>query len=105
MRAPQTISLGAQDWLVRPLTLAQVREIDPILMANASEGAGTVAAAIAIVAIALSRDHPQAAQNLAEIEASAQEIGAAMAAVLRLGGFIPQEAGDGPPGEAQAGGA
>ena len=65
---------------------------------------GNVAAALAIVAIALGRDHADAAASLGEIEATAPEIGAAMATVLRLGGFIETPAqGDAGLGEAQAG--
>jgi hypothetical protein len=102
--APELIRLGAHEWLVRPLTLRQVEEIEPILVPSPSETRGNVASAIAIVAIALKRDHPDAAASLADVEATAQEIGAAMAKVLRLGGFVeaPKD-GDSAPGEAPAG--
>ena len=94
---PETIRLGAHEWPVRPLTLRQVQEIEPILMSSAAD-------AMAIVAIALGRDHADAAASLGDIEATAPEIGAAMATVLRLGGFIETPAqGDAGPGEAQAG--
>jgi hypothetical protein len=96
----ETVRLGAHAWRVRPLTLAQVQEIEPILMQG--ETRGTVAAAIAILEIALRRDHAAAADGLADIEATAPEIGAAMRGVLRLGGFIEAE-GDEKPGEAGAG--
>jgi hypothetical protein len=85
---PITLQLGAEEWRVRPLTLAQVQRIEPLL---ADQKGGTIAAAIEIVAIALSRDHPEAAQKLGQIEATTKEIGAAMADVLRLGGFIATE--------------
>jgi hypothetical protein len=45
---PETIRLGAHDWPVRPLTLRQVQEIEPILMSSAAETKGNVAAALAI---------------------------------------------------------
>ena len=99
---PETIRLGAQAWCVRPLTLRQVQAIEPLLMANAAEGQGNVAAAIAILGVALTRDHADAVPALGDIEATAPEIGAAMRAVLRLGGFI-ETAGDPIPGEADAG--
>jgi hypothetical protein len=77
---------------------------EPILMSSAAETTGNVAAALAIVAIALGRDHADAAASLGDIEATAPEIGAAMATVLRLGGFIETPAqGDAALGEAQAG--
>ena len=86
-----------------PLTLRQVQEIEPILMSSASEAKGNVAAALTIVAIALGRDHADAATSL-DIEATAPEIGAAMATVLRLGGFMKTPAqGDAGLGEAEAG--
>jgi hypothetical protein len=102
--APEVIRLGAHEWLVRPLTLRQVQEIEPILIPTATDARGNVASAMAIVAIALKRDYPDAATSLADVEATAQEIGAAMATVLRLGGFIeaPND-GDNASGEAQAG--
>ncbi|MFZ0559869.1 MAG: hypothetical protein WAN31_01820 [Methylovirgula sp.] len=95
---PILLKLGAEEWRLRPLTLAQVQRIEPLLAAD-SKG-GTIAAAIEIVAIALSRDHPEAAQKLSDVEATAKEIGVAMADVLRLGGFI---AAENAPGEAMAG--
>lgn len=102
---PETIRLGVHEWQVRPLTLRQVQEIEPILMPTASESQGNVAAAMAIVAIALRRDHADMAAALGDIEATAPEIGAAMATVLRLGGFIEAAAqrGDDPLGELHAG--
>ena len=101
---PETIRLGTREWPVRPLTLRQVQQIEPILMASAAETKGNVAAAMAIVAIALGRDHSDAAASLGDFEATAPEIGAAMATVLRLGGFIETPAhGDASLGEAHAG--
>ena len=102
MRArAEQITLGDKKWTVRPLTLRQVQEIEPILLGGASEAAGSVSAAMAIVAIALRRDHADAAAALGDVEATAPEIGAAMAAILRLGGFLPAAAeGDVRPGEA-----
>jgi hypothetical protein len=101
---PATIRLGPYEWQVRPLTLRQVQEIEPILMSSAAETNGNVAAAMAIVAIALGRDHAEVTNSLGDIEATAPEIGAAMATVLRLGGFVETPAdGDAELGEAQAG--
>lgn len=99
-----TIRLGTQSWVVRPLTLRQVQEIEPIVMENAVESKGNVGAAMEIVAIALRRDHPEAASGLPDLEATAHEIGSAMATVLRLGGFIatPRQ-GDQRLGESEAG--
>jgi hypothetical protein len=93
---PEIIHLGAQEWSVRPLTLAQVQAIEPILMATqgiaGQDQRGNVAAAIAIVSIALARDHASAVEGLMEIEATAPEIATAMTKVLKLGGFIDARA-------------
>lgn len=97
---PQTIALGTRSWTVRPLTLAQVQAIEPLLFATA-DARGTVAAAVAILKVALGRDHPDTAAGLDEIEAGAPEISAAVATVLRLGGFLP-DGGDHLPGEGGA---
>ncbi|ACK51961.1 conserved hypothetical protein [Methylocella silvestris BL2] len=96
----ETIRLGAREWSIRPLTLRQVQEIEPILMAGASESKSNVSAAMAIVSIALQRDNAEAASALDDVEATAPEIAAAMAAVLRLGGFLPAVEGECAPGEA-----
>ena len=101
--APRTITLGERAWSIRPLTLAQVQAIEPLLAGAGS--VGTVAAAVAILRVALARDHAEAAAILEEVEAGAPEIAGAMTAVLRLGGFLPDTvvSGDAALGEAQPG--
>lgn len=98
---PRTIVLGERSWQVRPLTLAQVQAIEPLL--SGSSSAGTIAAAVAILKVALARDHAAATETLETVEAGAPQIAAAMAEVLRLGGFLPDETGDRAAGEAGAG--
>ncbi len=100
---PVTLDLGGESFLLRPLTLAQIQRIEPLLSAESQRAGGSVAAATGIVAIALERDHPQAAQKLAEIEATAAEIASAMRAVLRLAGFIASDNAEVRSGEGQAG--
>lgn len=85
------IRLGAREWSVRPLTVMQVQAIEPVL-ADASRGeVSNLGAAVSILRIALMRDHPEDASTLDEVEAAAREISAAMADILRLGGFLPEE--------------
>ncbi len=91
---PAKITLGDLEWVIRPLTLRQVQAIEPILI-NSTAATGNVASALSIVEIALQRDHAEAAKSLLDTEASAGEIAAAMATVLRLGGFIAQETSSG----------
>lgn len=99
---PIILALGGQEWRVRPLTLAQIQRIEPLLAPEAQQAGGSLKAASEIVRIAIERDHPQAAGQLPELEATAQEIAAAMRSVLRLAGFIADEA-ETSPGEGQAG--
>ncbi len=88
---PIMLRLGVHEWRVRPLTLKQIQEIEPLLLRDQSAG-HSIAAATKIIAVALTRDHPEAADRLSEIEASTRDIGIAMGDVLRLGGFIAVEA-------------
>ncbi len=100
---PVTLHLGGEAWVVRPLTLAQIQRIEPLLSPETQRSGTSIAAATQIVAVALERDHPQAAQTLHEIEATAADIAAAMRAVLRLAGFIAADNAETSPGEDQAG--
>jgi len=95
----ELIKLGDIEWRLRPLTIAQVREIEPILMGPVDQ-TNNLETAIRIISVALSRDHGVAATCLNDVEATAGEISKAMAVVLRLGGFIDDGAAM---GEADAG--
>lgn len=85
---PIMLRLGAREWRVRPLTLKQIQEVEPLLLAADQSAGQSIATAIRIIIVALNRDHREAAESLDEIEATAQEIGAAMSIVLQLGGFV-----------------
>jgi hypothetical protein len=100
---PITIKLGEEAWRVRPLTLRQIQEIEPLLVAAEASSAGSIATAVQILSIALGRDHPEAAARVHDIEASVKEIGAAMSGVLMLGGFIPATKAGAASGEVEAG--
>lgn len=98
------IQLGVHEWVVRPLTIAQVQAIEPVLMASNGGQGGHISSALAILRVALSRDHAGVVDSLEALEAGAAEISAAVATVLRLGGFIPAgPEGSAAPGEAGAG--
>jgi hypothetical protein len=100
---PIIVHLGGHDFSVRPLTLAQVQRIEPLLVNEAQRAGASIAVAREIVAISLERDHPQAAGKLGELETTAPEIAVAMRAVLRLAGFIAGETTEPPVGEGPAG--
>lgn len=101
---PIMLRLGTCEWRVRPLNLKQIQEIEPLLLAVDQSAGHSIAAAVRIIAIALTRDHPEAAEKLPDMEATTQEIGVAMSDVLRLGGFIMAEpSSEQEPGKAVAG--
>jgi hypothetical protein len=100
---PIILHLGGQDFSVRPLTLAQVQRIEPLLANEAQRPGASITVASEIVAISLERDHPHAAGKLSEMETTAPEIARAMRAVLRLAGFIAAETAEPPVGEGPAG--
>lgn len=97
---PIDLTLGGATWRLRPLTVAQVQEIEPHVAAAAEGRMATLQAAHAVLCVALRRDHPQAVAQLAELETDAGELASAMREVLRLGGFLPADIA---PGEAAAG--
>ncbi len=99
---PIIVRLGDAEWRVRPLTLKQIQEIEPLLHGSDQNAGRSIASAIGLIAVALMRDHPEAAERLREIEADTKEIGAAMSDILRLGGFIAG-GDDSGPGETEAG--
>jgi len=94
--------LGHKEWTIRPLTLGQVQAIEPVLLA--SDGAGTITTALAILRVALLRDFPADVPALEDIETDANEISVAMSTILQLGGFIREvQPGEVQPGEDRAG--
>ncbi|WP_205825131.1 hypothetical protein [Methylobacterium terricola] len=94
----RTIRLGGHEWTIRPLTLAQLEELDPVVQSGPSTGPTTYGAAV--IAAGLRRDHPEdaALADRRELEATGPEVAAASSTILRLGGYLPETA----PGEARA---
>jgi hypothetical protein len=88
--APKTITLGERTWTVRPLTLAQLEELEPVVQAGPAMS--QVAYGLAVVAAGLRRDHPEDAAAIRDLEATAGELATASAAVLTLGGYIQEQA-------------
>lgn len=85
MRTPIVISLGDKSWQVRPLTLGQAADIEPLLNSNLSN----VDRGVRILAIALRRDHPQVTEKeLRDIEAPAMEMVGVTKQILEFSGFI-----------------
>jgi hypothetical protein len=84
-KKPVTIELGEKTFEIRPLTLRQVQEIEPLLL---SVSDSNIATALKIVEVALRRNSPEDAAGILDVEATAPEIAKAMAEILKLGGFI-----------------
>jgi hypothetical protein len=102
---PETITLGGKSWLIRPLTLRQVREFTPLvapLVQQTPTDTNGIDLFTAMIAAALRRDHaadtdPDA---LLDLEATLPEIRAAQAVILRLSGLAKTK--EIPEGEVQA---
>ena len=62
---PITIHLGGEDWRVRPLTLAQIQRIEPLLSPEAQRSGASIAAATEIIMVALELDQAHAASRSA----------------------------------------
>ncbi len=98
MRSKSTaISLGRNVWEIRPLTLRQIGDIEPILV---NQPEGNMATMLSIISVALDRDFKDRDVDLWELEATASDVRIAFTKVLRIGGFIPAE--DGASGESEA---
>jgi hypothetical protein len=87
---PRTISLGGRNWTIRPLTLAQLEELDPVVQAG--PGMSPTVYGAAVIAAGLRRDHPDdaALADRRELEATGPEVAAASSTILRLGGYLPE---------------
>jgi len=99
MTAATTITLGARDYAIRPLTLGQLRIVLPAFARaaklNAAEG---VDAAIDILAAALARDHRDLTRDaLLDLEATPHELASAVARIAELSGLVPKDGATGEP--------
>lgn len=107
----ETIRLGGREFALRPLRLGQLREVVDALDRMAGKtGGALIDAAAELIAAGLAPAHPEIdAPAVLELEASLDELNAAVAAVLRIAGLQPVgEAGPvaaaaAVPGESSAG--
>src|SRR6266478_5211520 len=91
----ETITLGGRQFELRPLKLGQLRHVlDALDGMNGKSGGGLIEAAVQIVAAGLAPAQPDlTADAVLDLEATIEELNAAVAAVLRVAGLQP-------PGEA-----
>ncbi len=79
------ITIGGETWPVRGVTLRQHAEIQRILASDDSN----FVRGMAIVKLALARDHKESADGLDDHEGTITEIDDAAGAILRMGGWLP----------------
>lgn len=83
------IEIGGKEYLIRPLTVRQVRGIEGILTDKVIM-ASPINFAASLVEIGLSRDHSDI--KLDDLESTPAELGVAVKSILALGGFERGEA-------------
>ncbi len=83
-KTSKTIAIGGRQFELRPLTVGQLAAVETAISNNA--GALPLALAISVLKIGLARTYPN--DPVEELEATATEIAAGMAAVLEQGGFL-----------------
>jgi hypothetical protein len=85
----ETITLGGRRFELRPLKLGQLRHLLDALDAMAgTSGGALIEAAVKVVAAGLAPTHPEAtAEMLLDLEATVDELNAAVAAILGLAGL------------------
>jgi hypothetical protein len=88
-----TITLGGRRFELRPLKLGQLRPLlDALGAMTGKSGGALIDAAAQIVAAGLAPAHPElTAGALLELEASVEELNAAVAAILGVAGLRPAE--------------
>ena len=96
----ETIALGGQRYEARPLKLGQLRHLlDRLEEMTGKSGGELIEAAAKVVAAGLQPAHPGLdAETVLDLEASLDELNAAVATILRIAGLHPREPA---PGEAR----
>jgi hypothetical protein len=92
---PVTITLTdlegkPKDYTIRPLTLGQIRRIEPLIAAAESQ----IEKAIDVIGIGLSRDYPEESAAVDKIELSMADIAITMMTILSMGGFVQVPVGE-----------
>ena len=87
----ESITLGGRDFEIRPLKLGQLRHLLDALDEMTGKSAGMlIEAAAKVVTAGLAPAHPDLAPDaVLDLEATIEELNAAVAAILRIAGLIP----------------
>ena len=88
----ETVTLGGREFALRPLKLGQLRDVVDALDRMAGKtGGALIDAAAELVAAGLAPAHPEIdPPAVLDLEASLDELNAAVAAVLRMAGLQPR---------------
>lgn len=82
---PVTITID-KDYIVRPLTLRQLREVDEIL--RNAKGRPQLDITTDVLRAGLSRDYPEVAASLDDLEISMSDLGDYFTKILKVGGIV-----------------
>lgn len=87
----ENIALGDRHFELRPLKLGQLRQVvDALDGMSGKSGGGLIEAAAGLVAAGLAPFYPEIApESLLDLEATIEQLNAAVAAVLRIAGLLP----------------
>ena len=91
---PVKITLGDKEFTIKPLTLRQIREIDKILR---NLDITEIEKTSEILRVGLSRDYPEDAKNLEDLEIPMVDLGPICRQILTVGGMTVVEGGNGQP--------
>ncbi len=96
----ETVTLGGRSFEIRPLKLGQLRHLlDALDDMTGKSGGALIEAAAKVVTAGFTPAQPDlTAEAVLDLEATIEELNAAVAAVLRVAGLTPMEAA---PGEAR----
>ena len=84
------VTLAGRDFAIRPLTLGQLRVVlDVVAGLPGKSGGELVEAAARIIQAGLSRDPATTLEAVLAMEASLDEVNAAVAAILKAAGLAP----------------
>src|SRR5204863_3745797 len=89
----ESVTLGGRDFAVRPLKLGQLRHLlDALDEMTGKSGGALIEAAAKVVAAGLAPGHPDlVADAVLDLEATIEELNAAVATILRIAGLTPME--------------
>ncbi len=87
----ETIALGGRDFEVRPLKLGQLRHLlDALDDMTGTSGGALIEAAAKVVTAGLAPARPELTPDaVLDLEATLEELNAAVAAILRIAGLTP----------------